>query len=97
MVYKLSDAADQDIENLFEYGINRFGVAQAKHYIEGLILHLQRISEHPLHYQSVGHLRDGYRRSVYGKHAVYFVITDTYVHIVRILRAEDLSKAFTPT
>ncbi len=36
--YRLSSAADQDFELLFEYGIDNFGLTQAKLYVDGLII-----------------------------------------------------------
>lgn len=92
--YRLSSAADKDFEQLFEYGIDNFGLVQAKSYIDGLIIQFQSIAEYPLHYQAVDHIRKGYRRSVYGKHAIYFVVSNDCVDVMRILRAENLNTAF---
>ncbi|GFD88268.1 hypothetical protein KUL152_04940 [Tenacibaculum sp. KUL152] len=57
--YRLSSAADQDFEELFEYGIDNFGLAQAKLYVDGLIIQFQSIAENPLHYQAVDLIRKG--------------------------------------
>ena len=92
--YKLSAAADQDFEQLFEYGIENFGLAKAKSYIDGLIIQFQSIAENALHYQAVDHIRQGYRRSVYGKHAIYYAVSSDCVDVMRILRAENLTTAF---
>ena len=92
--YKLSDAADQDFEQLFEYGIDNFGLARAKSYVDGLIIQFQSIAENPLHYQAVDHVRMGYRRSVYGEHTIYYVVSNDCVKIMRILRAENINTAF---
>ncbi|WP_281561740.1 type II toxin-antitoxin system RelE/ParE family toxin [Thalassomonas sp. RHCl1] len=92
--YKLSAAADQDFEKLFVYGIDNFGLTQAKSYVAGLIIHFQSIAENPLHYQAVDNIRKGYRRSVYGKHAIYYVVSNECIDIMRILRAENLNTAF---
>ncbi|WP_238937543.1 type II toxin-antitoxin system RelE/ParE family toxin [Pseudoalteromonas sp. S16_S37] len=66
--YRLSYAADKDLELLFEYGIDNFGLTKAKTYVDGLIIQFQNIAANPLHYQTVNHIRKGYRRSVYQKH-----------------------------
>ena len=79
--YKLSSAADKDFEQLFEY-------------VDGLIIKFQSIAENPLHYQAVDYIRSGYRRSVYGKHTVYYMISNDCVDIMRILRSENLATAF---
>lgn len=92
--YKLSSAADKDFEQLFEYGIDNFGLSTAKSYVDGLIIKFQTIAEHPLHYQAVDYIRSGYRRSVYGKHAIYYIVSNDCVDIMRILRSENLATAF---
>lgn len=92
--YRLSAAADQDFELLFEYGIDNFGLAQAKSYVDGLIIQFQCIAQSPLHYQAVDHIRTGYRRSVYGTHAIYYVISNDCIDVMRILRSENLKTAF---
>ena len=43
--YRLSSAADQDFEQLFEYGIDNFGLTQAKLYVDGLIIQFQSIAD----------------------------------------------------
>ena len=91
--YRLSSAADQDFEQLFEYGIDNFGLARAKAYVDGLIIQFQSIAENPLHYQDVDHIRKGYRRSVYEKHAIYYVVSNDCVDVIRILRAENRNTA----
>jgi toxin ParE1/3/4 len=92
--YRLSCAADQDFEQLFECGIDNFGLAQAKSYVDGLITQFQSIVENTLHYQAVDHICKGYRRSVYGKHAIYYLVSNDCVDFMRILRAENLNTAF---
>ncbi|MBN7818700.1 type II toxin-antitoxin system RelE/ParE family toxin [Bowmanella yangjiangensis] len=92
--YRLSAAADQDFDQLFEYGIDNFGLAKAKSYVDGLIVQFQSIAENPLHYQAVDHIRKGYRRSVYGKHAIYYIVSNNCVDVMRILRSENPNTAF---
>jgi|TARA_B110001454_G_scaffold139146_1_gene129260 toxin ParE1/3/4 len=92
--YKLSNAADKDFEQLFEYGIDNFGLSKAKSYVDGLIIKFQAIAENPLHYQAVDYIRSSYRRSVYGKHAIYYIVSKDNVEIMRILRSENLATAF---
>lgn len=80
--YRLSSAAAQDFEKLFEYGIDNFGLTRAKSYVDGLITQFQSIAENPLHYQAVDHIRNGYRRSVYGKHAIYYTASNDCVDVM---------------
>jgi toxin ParE1/3/4 len=92
--YKLSQAADQDLEQLFEYGIDNFGLSRAKSYVDGLINQFQNIAENPFRYQAVDHIRRGYRRGVYSKHSIYYTVSKDCVDVMRILRAENPNTAF---
>lgn len=60
-IYKLSELADKDIESLFEYGIENFGLSTASNYVERLAEKLQIIADFPFHYQCVDEIREGYR------------------------------------
>jgi plasmid stabilization system protein ParE len=45
--YRLSEAADADLESLYEWGIDRFGVNSADRYFDGLIARLGEIADTP--------------------------------------------------
>jgi|TARA_B110000014_G_C19599897_1_gene318018 toxin ParE1/3/4 len=92
--YKLSNAADKDFEQLFEYYMDNFGLSKAKSYVDGLIMKFQTIAENPLHYQAEDYIRFGYQRSVYGKHVIYCMVSNDCVDIMRILRSKNLATAF---
>ncbi|MBL0712029.1 MAG: type II toxin-antitoxin system RelE/ParE family toxin [Colwellia sp.] len=92
VTYKLNQAAAIDIEHLFEYGIDNFGINKARNYIKGLTLRFDNIAKNPLHYPAVEHIKIGYRRSVYRQHSIYYRINDN-IEIMRILRSEHLGIA----
>ncbi len=92
--YELSKAADQDFENIFEFGIDTFGLAQAMDYQQGMEMRFAELAEQPELYAPVEHIRKGYHRSVYSAHSIYYQIEPDRVLIVRILGQQDLSKAF---
>ncbi len=50
------------------------------------------IADFPMHYQSVDDIREGYRRCVFEKYSIYFMIDGDSVHIMRILRAQAIEK-----
>jgi len=91
--YELTTAADQDFENIFEFGIDTFGVAQALSYQNGMKLRFVKLAEQPKLYPAVDHIRAGYRRSVYGSHSIYYCVESQGVVIVRILGQQDLASA----
>jgi toxin ParE1/3/4 len=92
--YELSCAADQDFENIFEFGIDTFGLDQALSYQNGMKERFDKLAEQPQLYPAVDHIRAGYRRSVYGSHSIYYRIDSQGVVIARILGQQDLTDAF---
>jgi toxin ParE1/3/4 len=91
--YELSRAADEDFENIFDYGIDIFGLDQAIKYQNGMRLRFDELGQQPKLYAAVNHIRKGYRRSVYGSHSIYFRIEPKCVLIVRILGQQDPASA----
>ena len=91
--YSLTNQADADFQAIFEYGIDQFGLIQAEKYQREMILRFQDIARNPLHYPSVAEeIREGYRRSVFNAHSIYFRIVDEQsILIVRILGRQDTS------
>ncbi|MEH8017248.1 type II toxin-antitoxin system RelE/ParE family toxin [Rheinheimera muenzenbergensis] len=94
-LYRLSNSADQDFFDVYVYGVQTFGVKQADSYTAGMQIRFQEIADAPRLYQAVDNIRPGYRRSVYGVHAIYYRQDGADVLIVRILRAQNLSTALT--
>jgi len=92
--YELAKAADEDFENIFDYGIDTFGLDQALKYQNSMKQRFDELAEQPKLYPAVDHIRTGYRRSVYGSHSIYYRIEANRILIVRILGQQDPSKAF---
>ena len=90
--YRLTLAADADLDRLFIFGVATFGLDQAEKYTSGLYEHLADIAENPKRWPAVDHIRKGYRRSVYGVHSIYYNIDTKEIVINRILSREDLAK-----
>ena len=92
--YRLSEAADSDLERLYYFGIKSFGLALADQYYDGIVDRFQRIADMPRLYPTVDEIRKGHRRSVFGSHSIYYVLIDDGVKIVRILSREDPKRTF---
>ena len=91
--YELAKSAAQDFENIFDFGINTFGLTQAMDYQQGMKKRFEELAENPKFYASVDSIRNEYRRSVYHSHSIYYKIETSRVFIVRILGQQDLAKA----
>ncbi|WP_219846478.1 type II toxin-antitoxin system RelE/ParE family toxin [Psychrosphaera saromensis] len=57
--YKLSELAAEDISQIFEFGIDNFGLSVASNYIDGMTIRFLQLAEAPLQYQSVNDIREG--------------------------------------
>ena len=89
--YKLSVEAESDLEGIYYRGVVEFGLPQADDYYDRLLERFQRIAETPLMYPDVSYIRDGYRRSVYGAHSIYYQIEADHILVVRIIGQQDTS------
>lgn len=91
--YKLSESAEDDLRELYHYGVITFGLDVADEYYDCLVLRFEEIASHPKLYQTVDYIRPGYRRSVCGVHSIYYRMTDEGIIVMRILRSQNPENA----
>jgi toxin ParE1/3/4 len=87
---RITKLADQDLNDLYSEGFTTWGEEQADHYYDGLLNRLESICETPLMYPAVDDIRNGYRRSVYEKHSIYFVVQDNVVEVRAIVKRQSI-------
>ncbi len=87
--YRLAGAAKGDLDGIARYGDVNFGPEASDTYRDKLKAHFAWLAGQPYLYPAVDHIREGYRRSVCGVHAVYFRVAGDGVEIMRILRHQD--------
>ncbi len=92
--YELTRAADEDFENILDYGIDMFGLDQALKYQNSMKQRFAELAAQPELYPAIDHIRGGYRRSAHGSHSIYYRVEAGRVLIVRILGNQDAAKAF---
>nr|WP_136250314.1 type II toxin-antitoxin system RelE/ParE family toxin [Ningiella ruwaisensis] len=85
----LSNEADQDLDAIYIEGFYKWGEKQADQYFDSLLKHFQLLSENPYLFRSVDEIKAGYRRSVCGKHAIYYRIVDKTVEIMALVKYEN--------
>ncbi len=83
--YVLSSQAESDVDRIASYTVENFGIAQAKYYIEGLHQSILTLTEYPLMGSDQSHIKPKARRIVYRSHAIYYVLTEDVVFVLRIL------------
>jgi len=83
--YRLSPAAEGDIEGIWRYTRKHWGLEQAHRYTDMLIAIFQELADAPKTAAACDHIRAGYRRHGVVRHVIYFRITDYGISIVRVL------------
>lgn len=87
---QLTKAAAADLENLFNYGFDRFGEKAANAYREGLLEHLVNLTHFPEAYPEDDGLAPPGRVAPYNQHVILYAYRENHVLIGRIRHhAED--------
>lgn len=86
--YRITRLAGYDLENIFEYTGKEWSIEQAEKYLKGLFSCFDSIASGKAKSKAVDHLREGYRKTIYVRHIVFFHIGDDNVaEIIRILHS----------
>jgi toxin ParE1/3/4 len=83
--YRLTPAAERDLESIWRYTAQQWGVEQADRYIDLLTAAFAELAEAPRIAPACEHIRPGYRRWRVGHHMIYFRETNDGVVVVRVL------------
>jgi toxin ParE1/3/4 len=78
-----------DLFRIYQYGIAKFGLTQADKYFDAFHICFEEIAQKPYTYQSVEHIKIGFRRCVCGSDVIYFKINESIVEIMGILGHQD--------
>ena len=89
MCYRLTIAAQRDMDQLLDQGIDDYGVDAAINYYDKLEKRLSELVEQPHSYPAVNEILAGYRRAVCGAHMIYYRIDSSEIIIARILKKQD--------
>jgi toxin ParE1/3/4 len=84
-VYKVSGKAESDLTNMYEYGIERFGLKQAKTYLLGIHDMFQVLSDNVNLGRDASEFIFSLKRFSYKSHTIFYLATDIDILIVRVL------------
>ena len=88
--YKLSAAADADIDGIYEYSILNFGLIVARDYLAELTARFELLAHHADLGRDYGDIVPGLRRYEHAGHSIYFTrLNNGDVLIIRILGARQ--------
>jgi toxin ParE1/3/4 len=88
--YKLTNEAKEDLIRIHQYGVERFGMAQADKYFNSFFKYFDIIAQQPYSFESVDFIRNKYRRCACGSDSIYYRITNDIVEIMAIVGRQDL-------
>jgi len=77
--------AESDLIGIWLHTYERWGEAQADEYFEQLDAGIRRLARHPELGKACGHVREGYRSFRINRHVVYYTVTLSIIHIIRVL------------
>ena len=81
----LSRAAEQDLIEIYLFGIAAFGVQQADSYADELAAKLTLIADNPSIGADYTFVQNGLRRAEYSAHAIYYRQMGAGILVLRIL------------
>ncbi len=87
--YKLSNTAKEDLIRIHQFGLYKFGIRQADKYFDEFFKYFDKIVANPFSFESVDHIRNGYRRCPCGSDSIYFRIINDVVEIMTIIGNQD--------
>jgi toxin ParE1/3/4 len=77
--------ARRDIEEIWEYSVEQFGLDKADAYLRDIPRAAMAVTDDPRRELACDEIRSGYRRFSVGSHILFFKVSATRVVIVRIL------------
>ncbi|MCX2680669.1 type II toxin-antitoxin system RelE/ParE family toxin [Galbibacter sp. EGI 63066] len=84
MKYVLTRQAEEDLIQIYLYGLSRFGVSQAEKYHNSFEKAFKRIAKNPEMFPKAFHIRKRYQYCVHVSHTIFFTVENS-IRIVRII------------
>jgi len=83
--FVLKPRAQADLEEIWDYTVDRWGIDQAETYTRQLSKHVQAVADNPALGHECKEVRAGYRQYPSGFHVLFYRLTDGGIEVVRIL------------
>ncbi len=93
--FELSLVADQDLQDIFDYTFEEFGIDQAVDYVSSFDQAFENIIQNPEIGRKRDEIKEGLRSVLKEQHTVFYRLLDNRIRIVRILHASrDVPRLF---
>ncbi len=95
--YELAPIAENDMEDVFGYSFDAYGMDQAARYFSELEDIFDMLKDNPAMEKARNEIREGLRSFVHKQHIIYYRILKDYIRIVRVLHvSRDALTLFGP-
>jgi len=94
--YELSEEADKDLEDIFDYTVEKFGLDQAIAYVCEFEVVFDNLSRNPKLGGERNEIRNELRSIVKESHLVFYSILKSKIRIIRVLHISRDVKKFIP-
>jgi toxin ParE1/3/4 len=83
--FVLKPRAHADLDEIWDYTVDCWGLEQAETYIRQLWKDIQTLADNPSLGRECAEVRPGYRKYPSGSHVLFYRLTDDGINVVRIL------------
>lgn len=93
--YELSQEADQDLSDIFDYTDTQFGFEQATHYLNDIDALLAQLVAHPEPARERTDIRAELRSITCNSHVIFYRILKDHIRVIRVLHgSRDMPRHF---
>lgn len=83
--------AETDLKKVWLYSFKEHGEKQADKYYDELIIGMETIRDNPDIGVSCDYIRLGYRQYQVNKHFIFYRVSNTHIHIIRVLHEKMIA------
>jgi len=80
--------AESDLIGIWQYTFEQWGAAQADTYLDEVNSGITQLADNPKIGATRDFVREEYRVLFVNSHAVYYTVTTTAIHIIRVLHSQ---------
>lgn len=86
--YRITHLAQSDVQSIWDYTVEEWSLDQAEKYIDSLFACFAAIADGSTPGKAIDHIRQGYKKAIYGRHIVFFRTgEDQVIEIIRVLHS----------
>ena len=85
---RLHALAESDLIGVWEYSFEQWGAGQADSYLDELDKGIRSLADNPELGANRDYVRERYRVLFINRHAIYYTVAGSVIHIVRVLHGE---------